>query len=280
MRHMDTIKRAAGKSIKVIVLIWVVLMSLFPVYWTLVNSFRDNTQILSVFTLFPEQTKLTNYINVFVQSTIIRSFTNSLTIVVCDLVLLSILSLMASFAISRYKFKLGFPIYLLFAAGIFIPGITLMGMIYKLLYQLSLLGTKPGVILLYASTSLPLSIFLLVAFMQTIPKEIDDAAIIDGCNPWQLFTKIIIPLSRNGLVVVLIIAFIGAWNDYIWAMILLPTQLERTFTVALAFFKTEFFTDYGLLSACVIVGLLPVIVGYVFLQDKLIIGLTAASLKG
>ncbi|HEY5466773.1 MAG TPA: carbohydrate ABC transporter permease [Clostridia bacterium] len=277
---MDTIKRAAGKSIKVIVLIWVVLMSLFPVYWTLVNSFRDNTQILSVFALFPEQTKLTNYINVFLQSTIIRSFTNSLTIVVCDLVLLSILSLMASFAISRYKFKLGFPIYLLFAAGIFIPGITLMGMIYKLLYQLSLLGTKPGVILLYASTSLPLSIFLLVAFMQTIPKEIDDAAIIDGCNPWQLFTKIIIPLSRNGLVVVLIIAFIGAWNDYIWAMILLPTQLERTFTVALAFFKTEFFTDYGLLSACVIVGLLPVIVGYVFLQDKLIIGLTAASLKG
>ena len=110
--------------------------------------------------------------------------------------------------------------------------------------------------------------------MQTIPKEIDDAAIIDGCNPWQLFTKIIIPLSRNGLVVVLIIAFIGAWNDYIWAMILLPTQLERTFTVALAFFKTEFFTDYVLLSACVIVGLLPVIVGYVFLQDKLIIGLT------
>lgn len=280
MRHMDTIKKAAGKSIKFIVLIWVVLMSLFPVYWTLVNSFRDNTQILSVFTLFPEQTRLTNYINVFLQSTIIRSFTNSLTIVVCDLVLLSILSLMASFAISRYKFKLGFPIYLLFAAGIFIPGITLMGMIYKLLYQLSLLGTKPGVILLYASTSLPLSIFLLVAFMQTIPKEIDDAAIIDGCNPWQLFTKIIIPLSRNGLVVVLIIAFIGAWNDYIWAMILLPTQLERTFTVALAFFKTEFFTDYGLLSACVIVGLLPVIVGYVFLQDKLIIGLTAASLKG
>lgn len=280
MRHMDTIKKAAGKSIKFIVLIWVVLMSLFPVYWTLVNSFRDNTQILSVFTLFPEQTRLTNYINVFLQSTIIRSFTNSLTIVVCDMLLLSILSLMASFAISRYKFKLGFPIYLLFAAGIFIPGITLMGMIYKLLYQLSLLGTKPGVILLYASTSLPLSIFLLVAFMQTIPKEIDDAAIIDGCNPWQLFTKIIIPLSRNGLVVVLIIAFIGAWNDYIWAMILLPTQLERTFTVALAFFKTEFFTDYGLLSACVIVGLLPVIVGYVFLQDKLIIGLTAASLKG
>jgi raffinose/stachyose/melibiose transport system permease protein len=277
---MHTIKNMMGKFFKIIVLTWVVLMSLFPVYWTLVNSFRNNTQILSVFALFPEQTKFTNYINVFLQSTIIRSFLNSLTIVAGDLILLSACSLMAAFAISRYKFKLGFPIYTLFAAGIFIPGITLMGMIYKLLYQLSLLGHKPGVILLYASTSLPLSIFLLVAFMQTIPKEIDDAAIIDGCNPWQLFTKVIIPLSRNGMVVVLIIAFIGAWNDYIWAMLLLPTQLERTFTVALAFFKTEFFTDYGLLSACVIVGLLPVILGYVFLQDKLIIGLTAASLKG
>jgi len=278
--QIGTLKEASGKGIKIIILAVVVVMSLFPVYWTLVNSFRTNTQILSVFRLLPEQTKLTNYINVFMLSSIVRNFMNSVVIVAGNLLLLSVCALTASFALSRYNFKLKAPIYLLFVAGIFIPGITMMGMVYKLLSEFGLLGTKLGMMFLYTSTSLPLSIFLLVSFMQTIPEEIDESAIIDGCSPWQLFSRIIFPLSRNGLVVVLIIAFVVSWNDYIWAMILLPTTAERTFTVELAFFKTEYYTDYGLLSACVIVGLVPVIIGYALLQDRLISGLTAASVKG
>ena len=277
---MKKVTHYIGRSIRVIFLFLVVVASLFPVYWTLVNSFRTNTQILSSFALIPEQIWFTNFINVFLRSAIVENFLNSVVIVFGDLLLLSVCVLLLSFALSRYKFKLGPFIYTLFVAGIFIPSITMMGMIYKLLYTFSLLGTKLGIILLYTTSSLPLSTFLLTSFMQTIPKEIDESAIIDGCNPWSLFSRIIIPLSRNGLVVVLIIAFVVSWNDYIWAMILLPTTAERTFTVALAFFKTEYYTDYGLLSACVIIGLVPVIIGYVLLQDKLIMGLTAASVKG
>jgi raffinose/stachyose/melibiose transport system permease protein len=273
-------KDAAARVLKVIVLILVVVMSLFPVYWTFVNSFRDNTQIMTSFKLFPEQVQPTNYVNVFLRSKIALNFLNSVVIVTCKLLLLSVCALTAAFAISRYRFRLGFAVYFLFVAGIFVPGITMIGMIYKLLSQLGLLGTKLGIVLLYSTASLPLSIFLLVAFMKTIPSELDESATIDGCTPWQLFARIIFPLSRNGMVVVLIIAFVVAWNDYIWAMLLLPTQTARTFTVALAFFKTEYYTDYSLLSACVMVGLLPVIVGYAFLQDKLITGLTAASVKG
>jgi raffinose/stachyose/melibiose transport system permease protein len=277
---MNRAKAAAGRMLRSAFLILVVILSLFPVYWTLVNSFRNNTQILSAFRLFPEQIAAVNYVNVFLRSSITRNFVNSLVIVAGNLLLLSICVLTASFAISRYRFRLGVPIYLLFVSGIFIPGITMMGMIYRLLSHLGLLGTKAGMILLYSSTSLPLSIFLLVAFINTIPRELDESATIDGCGPWQLFTRIIVPLSRNGLVVVLIIAFVVSWNDYIWAMVLLPTTIGRTFTVALAFFKTDYYTDYGLLSACVIIGLVPVIVGYVILQDRLIAGLTAASVKG
>jgi raffinose/stachyose/melibiose transport system permease protein len=274
---MKGLQEAAGKGLRTVFL---VVLSLFPVYWTLVNSFRDNTQILSVFTLVPEQVSATNYLNVFLRSSIVRNFFNSLVIVTANLLLLATCSLTASFALSRYRFRLGTPLYYLFISGIFIPGITMMGMIYKLLSRLGLLGTKAGMVLLYTSTSLPLSIFLLVAFIRTIPTEIDESATIDGCGPWQLFGWIIFPLVRNGLVVVLIIAFVVSWNDYIWAMILLPTTAGRTFTVALAFFKTDYYTDYGLLSACVIIGLVPVIVGYALLQDRLITGLTAASVKG
>jgi raffinose/stachyose/melibiose transport system permease protein len=277
---MNEMKFTAGKALKYLILTFVALMSLFPVYWTFVNSFRANTQILSVFTLFPEQVGFTNYLNVFLKSKIIINFANSLIIVAMNLSLLSTCALFASFALTRYKFKLGTPIYLGLIPGIFTPGITMMGMLYKHLSQFGLLGTKIGIVLLYASGGLPLATFLLVAFMKTIPHELDESATIDGCNPWQLFSRIIFPLVRNGVVVVLTIAFVNSWNDYIWAMLLLPTQTSRTFTVALAFFKTEYFTDYSLLSACVIVGLIPVVVGYIFLQDKLIMGLTAASVKG
>jgi raffinose/stachyose/melibiose transport system permease protein len=273
-------QNTAGKALKIGFLTLVVLASLFPIYWTLVNSFRNNTQIMSAFRIIPEQLATANYVNVFLRSSIVRNFLNSLIIVCGNLLLLSTCACTSAFAISRYKFKLGFPVYLLFVSGIFIPGITMMGMIYKLLSRLGLLGTKIGIIFLYSATSLPLSIFLLVAFINTIPHELDESATIDGCNPWQLFSRIIFPLGRNGLVVVLIIAFVVSWNDYIWAMILLPTTIARTFTVALAFFKTDYYTDYGLLSACVMVGLVPVIIGYAFLQDKLIAGLTAASVKG
>jgi raffinose/stachyose/melibiose transport system permease protein len=277
---MSSVRHAAARGLKTVVLALVVAMSLFPVYWTLVNSFRDNTQIMTSFRLFPEQVNPVNYVNVFLRSRIALNFLNSVVIVISKLLLLSVCALTAAFAVSRYRFRLGFVVYFLFVSGIFVPGITMIGMIYKLLSQLELLGTKLGIVLLYSTASLPLSIFLLVAFMKTIPSELDESATIDGCTPWQLFGSIIFPLSRNGMVVVLIIAFVVSWNDYIWAMLLLPTQTARTFTVALAFFKTEYYTDYSLLSACVIVGLAPVIVGYAFLQDKLITGLTAASVKG
>jgi raffinose/stachyose/melibiose transport system permease protein len=188
--------------------------------------------------------------------------------------------MLVSFVLSRYKFKLGFWIYMLFTAGIFIPGITLMGMIYRLLFRLNLLGSRIGVMLLYAASGLPLAVFLLTSYMRTIPREIDESAIIDGCGTWQLFAGMIFPLSRNGLVVVLIIGFVSSWNDYIWAMLLLPRHDVRTFTVALANFKTEYITDYGLMSACVIIGLAPVIAAYSVLQDRMMTGIAAASVKG
>jgi len=258
----------------------IVFISLFPVYWTFVNSFRTNTQIMSVARLVPEQLNPANFVKVLTVTSIVRNFFNSLIITAGNLLLLSICSMLVSFVLSRYKFKLGFWIYVLFTAGIFIPGITLMGMIYKLLFQLGLVGSRIGVILLYTASSLPLSVFLLTSYMQTIPREIDESAVIDGCNTWQLFSGMIFPLARNGWVVVLIIGFVTSWNEYIWAMLLLPRSDVRTFTVALAQFKTEYVTDYGLLSACVIIGLAPIIIAYSLLQDRMLTGIAAASVKG
>jgi raffinose/stachyose/melibiose transport system permease protein len=121
----------------------------------------------------------------------------------------------------------------------------------------------------------------MTAFMQTIPLSIQEAAIIDGCNTWSLFSKIVVPLSQNGVVVILILTFIGVWNEYIMAMIMLPSRSLRTLTVALAnYFKSEFTTDYAFLSAGVVIGLLPILIMYLLLQDRIINGLVASAVKG
>lgn len=277
---MSKMKKKGYWVIKNIFLLLVVLTSLFPIYWTLVNSFRTNTQILSVFRLFPEQVGFENYDKIFRVDVLPASFLNSVLITGAAMALTGLLTMMAAYAISCYRFKLGGWIYSLFVAGIFIPSATTMGMIYKLLQGMKLLGKRSGIVLLYTSGRIPLSIFLLVAFMKAIPDSVKESAVIDGCSPWKLFAKIICPLSRNGLIIVLILTFINVWNDYIWSMILLPSASKRTLTVALAFFKGEYFTDYGLLSACVIVGLLPIVTVYLVMSDKIINGMAAGAVKG
>ncbi len=277
---MSKLKRRGYLVIKNIFLVLVVLTSLFPIYWTLVNSFRTNTQILSVFRLFPEQVGFENYDKIFRVDVLPKAFMNSVVITGTTMALTALLTMMAAYALSCYRFKLGGWIYSLFAAGIFIPSATTMGMIYKLLQSMQLLGKRSGIVLLYTAGRIPLSIFLLVAFMKAIPDSVKEAAVIDGCSPWKLFTKIICPLSQNGLIIVLILTFINVWNDYIWSMILLPSASRRTLTVALAFFKGEYFTDYGLLSACVIVGLLPIVTVYLIMSDKIINGMAAGAVKG
>lgn len=277
---MSKLKRRGYLVIKNIFLVLVVLTSLFPIYWTMVNSFRTNTQILSVFRLFPEQVGFENYDKIFRVDVLPTAFMNSVVITGTTMALTALLTMMAAYALSCYRFKLGGWIYSLFAAGIFIPSATTMGMIYKLLQSMQLLGKRSGIVLLYTAGRIPLSIFLLVAFMKAIPDSVKEAAVIDGCSPWKLFTKIICPLSQNGLIIVLILTFINVWNDYIWSMILLPSASRRTLTVALAFFKGEYFTDYGLLSACVIVGLLPIVTVYLIMSDKIINGMAAGAVKG
>ncbi len=277
---MRTLEHSLGKAAKVVFLLLIVFCSLFPIYWTLVNSFRTNTQIMSRFCIFPEQVHFENYRDIFALKTLPNSFLNSCFITGSTMLFSGALTLMVSFALSSYRFKLAGVLFSVFLAGIFIPGTTTMGMIYMLLQKLKLLGSQAGIILLYTAGRLPISVFLMVAFMRAIPGEVKEAAIIDGCDPWRLFVRIVVPLSQNGLLVVMILTFINIWNEYIWAMILLPSASRRTLTVALAFFKGEFTTDYGLLSAGVIVGLLPIMTVYLLLHDKIINGLTAASIKG
>ena len=258
-----------------------VFMSLFPLYWTAVNSFRTNVQIFTVFRWFPEQFDFGAYNTLFSAGQVLTGLMNS-TIVTGSVMLGStFIILMAAYALSCYKFKAAPYFIVAFTAAMFIPGVTIMGTVYQMLAGMGLLGSRMGIVIIYTSGRLALSIFLMVAFMQSIPQAVQEAAVIDGCNSWSLFTRVVVPLSRNGIMVVLILTFIHIWNEYMWAMILLPTRSLRTLTVMLAsFFRAEYTSDYAVLSAGVIIGTLPVMIVYLLLQEKIINGLVSASVKG
>ncbi|MDE7186480.1 MAG: hypothetical protein K2O13_03100, partial [Lachnospiraceae bacterium] len=171
---MSKLKKRGYGVIRNMFLILVVLTSLFPIYWTLVNSFRTNTQILSVFRLFPEKVGFENYDKIFRVDVLPAAFMNSVIITGATMALTAILTMMAAYALSCYRFKLGGWIYSLFAAGIFIPSATTMGMIYKLLQGMKLLGKRTGVVLLDTAGRIPLAVFLLAAFMKSIPDSVKE----------------------------------------------------------------------------------------------------------
>lgn len=255
-------------------------MTLFPLLWVLANSFRTSQEILTSISLLPNSLEFDNYRRLWTNTNIPLSFWNSLSITALSLAILVSVVVPLAFAITRFRFKLAEWTYLFFAAAVLVPSVSVLPMTYVLFNDLGLMGTKYGISLIYATEQLPIATFILVAFMRAIPSEIDEAAIVDGATIWQLFALIIVPLSRNGIVTILILAFVSIWNDYITALVMLPDAENRTLSVALAFAKTEYSVDYGMMTASIVFAVTPMVIGYMFLKKQITVGMTAGAIKG
>ena len=256
------------------------LLTLFPLFWVVTNSFRESDSIVRSIALLPETLDLKNYSRIFTATNIPQAFLNSLAICVISLTLLLAVALPLAYALSRFRFRAAGYIHLFFTMAILVPGVSVLPMVFTLFNDLELLGTRFGITLVYATEQLPVSVFILVAFMRTIPHELDEAAIMDGANIFTLFWRIIVPLSRNGIVTVLVLAFVSIWNDYITALILLPDMEHRTLSVTLAMARDEYRIDYGMLSAAIVFAVAPMIVGYLLLKEQLARGMAAGAIKG
>ena len=256
------------------------LLTLFPFIWVLSNSFRDSDAILTSLRLLPESFSFENFVRLMQATNIPRGFYNSATITGASLALLLAVALPLAFAITRFRFRLADYVYVFFALAILVPGVSVLPMTFRLFNDLGLLGTKYGIALVYATEQLPVSVFLLVTFMRAIPHELDEAALMDGCDIWDLFVRVIVPLSRNGIITVLILAFVAIWNDYLTALVLLPDQQNRTLSVALAYAKDENRVDYGMLSAAIVFAVTPMLVLYFVLKDRITTGMAAGAVKG
>lgn len=245
---------------------------IFTTFKTQSYFFQHPSSIWAPFTL-------ENYILVF-ELGIDRYFLNSLLISVVSVGSVVLLAAMVSYPIVRMKFSLNRPIFLMFLAGLMIPVHTTLIPIYFLTNQIGLYDSLWALIGPYIAFSLPISIIILTQFIQEIPRELDDAAIVDGASPTKLFWRIIFPLLTPALATIAIYNFIHIWNEFIFALVLITTPDKMTLPLGLRGFYGEFSVNVPGIMAALTLGTLPLLITYFTAQEKVVSGLSAGALKG
>jgi raffinose/stachyose/melibiose transport system permease protein len=194
--------------------------------------------------------------------------------------LLLIIALCAAYPLSRFKYGLRKPMNSFIVASLAIPMHVTLIPIYLLTRTIGLYDTLAGLIIPYIAFNIPVTVFILVNFMRTIPKELEDASEIDGCNKVGVFAHVIVPLTRSGLVTVAIYDTIAMWNEFSFALVLMQSRAIRTLPLAVWNYKGQYGASVPLIFCVLFMSVLPMIIAYAVLQDKLINGMIAGAVKG
>ncbi len=271
--------------VRVLLLLWTFIV-LYPVFWTFITSLKNNQQVmLGKPWDFPSVLHFENYANVWSRAHFGSYFMNSILVTAGSTILSLALASTTAYILARYPFKGRGVLYFIYVASMMIP--TTLGLIplFFLLSDLHLSNSLLGLTLVYSVGTigiLPLGIFFLVGFYKTLPKELEEAATIDGCSFSRIFLRIMLPLSVPGLVTVGIMNALSVWNEYIMATVLINDPLKYTIPVGIAVMQGEmqYRTEWGPLFAGLSISMIPVIVMYVIYQRQITGGLTAGALKG
>jgi ABC-type glycerol-3-phosphate transport system permease component len=265
--------RIAGLSL-------VVLFAVGPLIWMVASSLRPADQLFqSPPQLFATGFTLDWYTEVLGRSDVILWFTNSLTVAVLTTVLSVVLGTLGGYAISRFVFPGKRPFMGALLMSYLFPAILLLLPMYLLLSTLGLIGTVAGVVLAHLAITLPLSIFLMASFASAVPRELEEAALVDGLGLFGAFRRVAVPLMRTGIATTCLFAFILSWDEYLFASAIAQGQAV-TVPVALAGFVTSFDIRWGAIMALSTLVTLPIVLLFAFLQRYFEKGLTTGSVKG
>lgn len=259
--------------------VWLVI-ALVPFFFMVMNSFRKQFDMLSqgVFHL-PEPWYFENYVNV-VTNGFFGYFLRSVFVVAISMILMLIIASFAAYPLSRMKFKLRGFLYAGIVAMMSIPMHVTLIPIFKMTTDMGLYDTLWSLIGPYVTFALPMSVFILTAFMSTIPKEIEESAEIDGCGKYRTFFTMILPLSKSGLSTLAIYNGVSMWNEFAFANTLLQSPQNKTLPLALGQFKGEHSMDIPLILTVLVLSVLPMLILFIIFQDKLVKGMMAGAVKG
>ena len=263
-------------------LIAAALAVLLPLAWVLVSSLKTGTEIVSSPWSWPHSPQWANYSHAWSEAGIGSAFLNSLIVTVSTLLILLPIGAMAAYVLAKYIFPGSKAILAGFMGGMMFPHFLVIVPLFFILRSVHLMDTKTGLTLVYVAYSLSFTIFVLSGFFQSLPDELADAAMIDGCGHAGTFWRVMLPLARPGLIVVGIFNAIGLWNEYGLALVLMPSEQNRTLPLGLAnlTMTQQYQSDWGALFAGLVIVMLPVLVVYWIFRNRIHDTMLAGAIKG
>jgi raffinose/stachyose/melibiose transport system permease protein len=269
------------KTIPHFFLLVYVFLVLYPMFFLLNTSFKKNMQIDSDPWGLPKPFTLSNYTYSFSNSKIGIYFFNSFFISTVSTVATILLAICIAYAVTRMRYpSISKYVYAILLLSLLIPAPALLIPLYRMVNWLHIYNTPFALIIPYTTFGIPLTVFIISAFLKSIPRELEEAGIIDGLSVYGLLGRIILPLTMPTLVTVFILNYLGNWNEYVLANLFLSNDNLRTLPVAVVSFFNKFNTNYGALCASVMISIIPVILIYSVLQKRIIEGVMAGSVKG
>lgn len=268
-----------GQIIVYLLLTLLAIMFLFPIVWVIFASFKDNTSLLTQPWALPNPIQFQNYTTAWVSGKIGQYFVHSLIVSGATLVLNLLFSSMAAYAISRMKWKLSKTAMNVFLIGMMVPIHATLIPLYLIFSKMGLINSFMGLIIPYMVFAFPMTIYILSNFFSSLPRDIEEAAIIDGCGLWKVFWEIVLPISTPGLFTVSIFGFVASWNELLVAMIFTTGDNVKTLPVGLSNFVGTYSTNYAPMLAAIVLAMLPTIIVYCMFSNKIIGGMTAGAVK-
>lgn len=264
-----------------VLLVFMALFAVLPILWALLTSVKDMGEILSyppVF--FPSSITIENYRSVIFGSGLLRYMFNTMFVAAIAIGIVLVGASHCAYAVSRIRFAGRESLMFLILAASMVPLVSLLSPLYLIWSGLGLYDTYLGMALVFAAWQMPTAVWLIRGFIEAVPYEVEEAAMIDGCSRWKCFYKIVFPIVQPGLVATAIVIFIFIWNDFLIATALTISDSRRLMQVGLYRYLGDLGVDWGRFSAYTILSILPVVVVFVTLQKRLISGLVGGAIKG
>ncbi len=270
----------AGHVVAYAMMVGYALVVILPLLWLVSTSLK--TQVELTFNLWglPKHPTLDTYREAWSKASFERTMLNSLFVAVVTVLVTTAASATVSFVLARIEFRWNRLIYFFVIAGMMIPIHAAVIPLYILEMKLHMQNNLVALSLIYAAFRIPISVFILESFMLTIPRELEECAFMDGAGLGTVFSRIILPLSRHGLIVIIVLTVLACWNELLVAMLSLNRPQYKTLPIGLLQFVSEFYSAYTEMCAAIVIACIPNIIFYSLMQDRIVEGLTIGSLKG
>jgi len=252
---------------------------IIPLYFVVISAFKNNSQIITTPLALPSALDFSKFLQAQANVNLLRAILISVAIAIGAEILTLILAFPAAYAIARMQTRLAPLTEAIFSLGFLIPSLAILMPVYLMTAKAGLLYHPIALVILYPAFSLPLSLILLTSFMRKLPRELEESAVMDGGNVFQIIIYIFFPICMPGILTVLVLNFINMWNEYLFALILMDSN-NRTVQLALALLRAnQRSVDYGLIAAGVLISMIPVFIIFIFFQDKIMSGMLTGAIK-